>query len=87
MAFDQAIQVGAIFSSLSNLETTISQYKQSKFVNLYKRSSGSIESHKKRCPNVQKRQIKILFFAEINYFTTMLLCVHSNTHTYIGRYI
>ena len=67
MAFDQAIQVGAIFSSLSNLETTISHYKQSKFVNLYKRSSGSIESHKKRCPNVAETANKDLVFAEINY--------------------
>ena len=74
MAFDQAIQVGAIFSSLSNLETAIynletaiSHYNQSKFVNLYKRSSGSIKSHKKCCPNVAETANKDLVFAEINY--------------------
>ncbi|KAI0220149.1 hypothetical protein LSAT2_028325 [Lamellibrachia satsuma] len=61
------IQVGAIFSSLSDLETAIGHYEQQKLVNLYKRSSRSIESHRKRCPNVAETANKDLVFAEINY--------------------
>ena len=61
------IQVGTIFSSLSHLEMAIGHYEQSKLVNLYKLSSGSIESHKKRCPNIAETANKHLVFAAINY--------------------
>ena len=72
MAFDQAIQVSAIFSSLSNLETAIGHYKQSKLVHLYKHSSGSIESHKKRCPNVAETANKDLGFRRDQLLTVLL---------------
>ena len=43
------LKLGSSYSSFSDLEAAIDAYERCKFVNYYKRSSRSIEAHKKRC--------------------------------------
>ena len=64
-------RVGTMFSTLNELQTAIVIYGKEHLVNLYKRSSRSIESHRKRCPKVAETANKQLVYAEIVY-----CCIH-----------
>ena len=57
--------------TLNELQTAIVIYEKEHLVNLYKRSSRSIESHRKRCPKVAETANKQLVYTEIVY-----CCIH-----------
>ena len=62
------LKLGSSYSSFSDLEAAIDAYERCKFVNYYKRSSRSIEAHKKRCPKIANAANPALVHAEITYF-------------------
>ena len=67
------LKLGSSYSSFSDLEAAIDAYERCKFVNYYKRSSRSIEAHKKRCPKIANAANPALVHAEITYYVYVSL--------------
>ena len=62
---DMAFFEGRDFTSFEELSTEISEYEKRFFVNLYVRSSGTVESAKRRAPN--KVFCEDLKFSELDF--------------------
>jgi len=79
---DQVLSKGTKFSSFKDLSEAIEKWEATNFVQLYKRSSRSIEATTKRAPN--RRYNLNLKYSEIDY-----ACIHggrkANTSTSTGK--
>lgn len=66
-----AICVGDLFPTYSDFEAKLKKYKETKFVDFFISDCRTLESARKRCPNVIEKVPEAL-----KYYYLKLKCVH-----------